>query len=181
MDTWCPLGGRPHRDADSHGGGGVSAGATPRPSSLAGSPGPWAAGPPTPLATNQHPPSPRWPSQVRRQQGPRPHPWPFVLLAFGRLTHAPPPPPHSPLLPLRHCLSFLVSLGSLERPAGAGRPSNCPQRCPVGREKLWQEAVGGVAVTSCGCLGVMVKGNTPQCQPPSLPESGLWSSASKAV
>ena len=92
-----------------------------------------------------------------------------------------PHPTHSPLLPLCHCLSFLVSFGSLERPAGAGRPSNCPQRCPDGREKLWQEAVGGVAVTSCGCLGVMVKGNTPRCQPPSLPETGLWSSASKAV
>lgn len=101
-------------------------------------------------------------------------------LAVGRLTHAPSLTPSQSSSASSPPLS--VFLDSLERPAGAGRLTYCPQRCLAGREAL-AGSWGRAAVTSCGCLGVMVKGNPPphRCQRHSLPESGLWSSSSKAM
>lgn len=94
---------------------------------------PWAAGP-VRMLTLQPAPIPRWPSQVRRQQEPRPHHWPLGD------SHMPlPSPPHGPpLLPLHHGLSVLVFLSSLERPSRVAHLLP-----PVVPEELWQEAGGG--------------------------------------
>lgn len=101
-------------------------------------------------------------------------------LAFRRLTHAPSLTPHLSL-PLHHCLSFSTPGEACWEQGGS---PTAPRGAWQAREALAWEA-GRAAVTSCGCLGVMVKGNTP-APPPPVPATaslrvGFGSSSSKAT